>query len=340
MMRARAPLFAIVLSAFVLSAGSATAEDPFYKGKTVSMYFGATVGGAHHGYATLIGRHLGKHLPGNPNVVVKSMPGGGSRTLANYLAFKAAKDGTEFGHIDRNLLLDPMLFPERNTQVDPKRLNWIGSPSSEFMFCVTWHMSPVQTVDDLKTKKFVIPSLGADSSDLVSANLMNALLGANVHVVRGYPGGVEMNLAMERGEVDGRCAWGWNSIKATKMDWIASKQMKLLVQFSLEPHPDLKHVPTMGQLVSTQDDRDLLALMFANQKAGRPYTAPAGLPPERVAMLREGFARTLADPALQEEAKRLKLDIDLVSGADIDDIVKVIFGSRPDVVERAKKFAQ
>jgi tripartite-type tricarboxylate transporter receptor subunit TctC len=333
-------LGALALCAAVLSFGPAQASDPFYKGKTVSMYFGATVGGAHHGYATLIGRHLGKHLPGNPNVVVKSMPGGGSRTLANYLTFKAAKDGTEFGHIDRNLLLDPLLFPERNTTVDPKRLNWIGSPSAEYMLCVTWHTSQVQTVEDLKTRKYIIPSLGTDSSDIVSANLMNALLGANVHVVRGYPGGVEMNLAMERGEVDGRCAWGLNSIRSTKMDWIASKQMKFLVQFSLEPHPELKHVPTMGQLVSNQNDRELLALLFANQKAGRPYTAPAGLPPERVAMLRDGFARTLADPAFLEDARRQKLDIDLVSGGDIDDIVKVIFGARPEAVERAKKFVQ
>ena len=130
-MQARVPQGAVVLSAVFLSFGPAHASDGFYKGKTVTMYFGATVGGAHHGYATLIGRHLGKHLPGNPNVVVKSMPGGGSRALTNYLSFKAPKDGTEFGHIDRNLLLDPLLFPERNTTVDPRRLNWIGSPSAE-----------------------------------------------------------------------------------------------------------------------------------------------------------------------------------------------------------------
>ena len=339
-MRACVPLGAIVLSTIVLSFGSARASDAFYKGKTVTVYFGATVGGGHHGYATLIGRHLGKHLPGNPNVVVKSMPGGGSRTLANYLSFKAAKDGTEIGHIDRNLLLDPLLFPERNTQVDPKRLNWIGSPSAEYMVCVTWYKSPVQSVVDLKINKFIIPSLGTDSSDIISANLMNGLLGANVQVVRGFPGGVEMNLAMERGEVDGRCAWGYNAIKSTKMDWIASKEMKFLAQFSLEPHPELKHVPTMGQLVSNQNDRDLLALMFANQKSGRPYTAPAGVPPERVAILREAFARTLSDPALLDEARRMKLDIDPVSGQDIDEIVKVIFGSRPEVVERAKKYSQ
>jgi tripartite-type tricarboxylate transporter receptor subunit TctC len=331
---------AVCLVTLILSFGSAQASEDFYKGKTVSMYFGATVGGAHHGYATLIGKHLGKHLPGNPAVVVKSMPGGGSRTLANYLSFKAAKDGTEFGHIDRNLLLDPLLFPERNTTVNPRQLNWIGSPSAETMLCVTWHTSAVQSVADLKAHKFIIPSLGTDSSDIVSANLMNELLGANVHVVRGYPGGNEMNLAMERGEVDGRCAWGWNSIRSTRMDWVARKDMKLLVQFSLVPHPELKDVPTMGELVSRQNDRDLLALMFANQKAGRPYTAPAGVPAEQVAMLRQGFAQTLTDPALLAEANRLKLDIDPVSGQDIDDIVKVIFGSRPGVVERGKRFSQ
>jgi tripartite-type tricarboxylate transporter receptor subunit TctC len=339
-MRSHLPVSALILSIFVVGNVSAQASDGFYKGKTVSMYFGATVGGAHHGYATLIGKHLGKHLPGNPTVVVKSMPGGGSRTLANYLSFKAAKDGTEFGHIDRNLLLDPLLFPERNATVNPKQLNWIGSPSAETMLCVTWHTSAVQSVANLKTNKFIIPSLGTDSSDIVSANLMNELLGANVHVVRGYPGGNEMNLAMERGEVDGRCAWGWNSIRATRMDWIARKEMKLLVQFSLASHPELKQVPTMGELMSNQNDRDLLALMFANQKAGRPYTAPAGVPAAQVAMLREGFAQTLADPALLDEAKRMKLDIDLVSGQDIDDIVKVIFGSRPEVIERAKRFSQ
>jgi tripartite-type tricarboxylate transporter receptor subunit TctC len=339
-MRQRALLSSLVLSAAALSLGPAQASDGYYQGKTVTMYFGSTVGGAHHGYATLIGRHLGKHLPGNPNVVVKSMPGGGSRTLMNYLTFKAAKDGTEFGHIDRSLLLDPLLFPERNTTVDPKRLNWIGSPSAESMLCVTWHKSRVQTIADLKSNKFIIPSLGTDSSDIISANLMNMLLGASVHVVRGYPGGVEMNLAMERGEVDGRCAWGWNSIKSTRTDWIERKEMKLLLQFATSSHPDLKHVPVIGEIVSNQDDRDLLALMFANQKSGRPYAAPAGVPPAQVAMLREGFARSLADPALLDEAKRLKLDIDLVSGQDIDDIVKVIFGSRPDVVERAKKLSQ
>jgi tripartite-type tricarboxylate transporter receptor subunit TctC len=339
-MQARVLLQALVLSTAVASCGSADASDPFYKGKTVSMYFGATPGGAHHGYATLIGRHLGKHLPGNPNVVVKSMPGGGSRTLANYLAFKAAKDGTEFGHIDRNLLLDPVLYPERNTQIDVKKLNWIGSPSAESMVCVTWHASQVQTIEDLKTKKFIIPSLGSDSSDIASANLMNALLGANVHVVRGYPGGNEMNLAMERGEVDGRCAWGYNAIKSTKMDWVVNKQMKILAQFSLTPHPELKHVPAMGELVSIQNDRDLLTLMFANQKAGRPYTAPAGVPAERVAMLRDGFARALADPALLEEAKRQKLDIDGVTGRDIDDIVNTTYAARPEVIARARNISQ
>jgi len=339
-MQTLVPRGAVVLTAVFLTFGPAQASDGFYKGKTVTMYFGATVGGAHHGYATLIGRHLGKHLPGNPNVVVKSMPGGGSRALTNYLSFKASKDGTEFGHIDRNLLLDPLLFPERNTTVNPRRLNWIGSPSAESMVCVTWHKSPVQSVGDLRTNRFIIPSLGTDSSDIISANLMNELLGANVQVVRGYPGGVEMNLAMERGEVDGRCAWGYNSIKSTRMDWIKSKEMKLLIQFSLASHPELRHVPTMGELASNQNDRDLLALMFANQKSGRPYTAPVGVPPERVAMLRDGFARTLADPALLDEAKRMKLDIDPVSGQDIDEIVKTIFGSRPEVVERARKFSQ
>ena len=334
-----AALAATALATACLTSGPVNAADPFYKGKTVTAYVGASPGGANDLTIRLVVKHMAEHLDGHPLIVVKNMPGAGSRKLASYMFSVSPKDGSEIAMVDRNVFTDWLLQKDKTNLVDPRQLTWIGSPVQETLTCVSWHTSAVQGLDDLKTKPFIIGSTGASSGEVLAANELNAYIGAKVKTITGYPGGSEMNLAMQRGEADGRCGLGWGAIKASYSNWLNSGEMKILIQLSLEGHPELKDVPVLGQLAEDQSAKQALVLLLADQKVGRPIVAPTGISNVRRDELSKGLDDTLRDSAFLAEAQAQKYDIRPISGAEITKLLASLFALPPEVVERAQQVA-
>lgn len=324
----------------VLTQLSPVSADVNFAGKTVTVFAGSSAGGTNDGYARLIARHIGKQLPGKPSVIMKNMPGAGSRKFATYLTSVASKDGLEFGLLSRDLLVSPVLYPERDRQFDARKFTWVGSPTRELLTCVSWHTSPVQSLADLKSKEFVIAATGGtDSGESVAANVLNALVGAKVRSIKGYPGGTEMDLAMQRGEVHGRCGLGWGAIRANYHQAMEAKHMKVLMQLAVKGHPDLKEVPALGDLVKSED-LSVLEVLFSNQAMGRPFAAPPNLPKEITAVLRASFLAALQDPDLLAEAKKTNYDISPVAGEEIEALADKLSKLSPEVLERARALSK
>ncbi|MEA2660182.1 MAG: hypothetical protein QOF64_2997, partial [Candidatus Binatota bacterium] len=230
--------FAAAIAGLPLSTASAQTPAEFYKGKTVDFYIGYSAGGAYDLYARLISRHMGKHIPGNPQVVPKNMEGAGSQRLANWLYAAAPKDGTAIGATSRGMAFDPLLG-SKTAQYEAPKFTWIGSANDEVSVCVAWHTSGVTKWDDIMSKELPIGSTGTGDDTYQFPRFTNNALGTKFKIVTGYPGGNDVSFAMERGEVGGRCGWSWSSIKATRMGWYEDKTIHVLMQFSLAKHPDL-----------------------------------------------------------------------------------------------------
>jgi tripartite-type tricarboxylate transporter receptor subunit TctC len=329
-------LFAASAIFAALSAGAA-AQSPaeFYKGKTVDMMIGYSVGGGYDVYARLISRHLGKHIPGNPTVTPKNMEGAGSLRLANWLYNVARKDGTVIGTIGRGTGFDPLLGAKA-AQFDGNRFNWIGSANDEVSVCVVWNgRTKIAKFADLLTTPLAVGGTGAAADTDQFPRIINGVLGTQMKIVTGYPGGNDVNLAMERGEVDGRCGWSWSSVVSTRASWVKEKKINILMQLSLEKHPDLPDVPLITDLAKTDEQRALLRLVFARQALGRPYLAPPDVPADRVAALRKAFMDTMKDPAFVAEAEKAQLEITPISGEAVQKLVGEIYQTPPDIVKKA-----
>jgi tripartite-type tricarboxylate transporter receptor subunit TctC len=227
----------------------ASAETPaeFYKGKSVDLYIGYSTGGGYDLYGRLLARHLGKHIPGNPAVVAKNMDGAASLTLANWLYKTAPKDGTVLGTIGRGTALDPMLGVKGAQFVGP-RFTWIGSANNEVSVCVAWSATGIAKFEDVLDREMSVGATGASDDTMQFAKLLNAVLGSKLKIVTGYGGGNDVTVALERGEVQGRCGWSWSSLKATRPDWMAERKINVLMQLSLEKHEDLPDVPLATDL--------------------------------------------------------------------------------------------
>jgi tripartite-type tricarboxylate transporter receptor subunit TctC len=317
----------VVLGVLALISGSAAqAQAPadFYKNKTVDLYIGYSAGGAYDLYARMIARHLGKHIPGNPQVVPKNMEGAGSQRLANWLYSVAAKDGTAIGATSRGMAFDPLLG-NKTAQYDAPKFSWIGSANDEVSVCVAWHTSGASTWDDVMARELPIGSTGTGDDTYQFPKFTNNALGSKFKIITGYPGGNDVSFAMERGEVGGRCGWSWSSIKATRMNWYEQKIIHVLMQFSLAKHADLPHIPLITDLAKTDEQQQTFKLIFARQVMGRPYMAPPGVPADRAAALRKAFMDTMTDKDFLAEAERAKFEITPVSGDKVADLVAEIY---------------
>src|SRR5215468_10176636 len=326
---------AALCAAAVLWSPAAPAQGAaaVFKDKTVDIYTGYTVGGGYDLYTRLLARHIGKHLPGNPTVVPKNMEGAASVRLANWLYNVAPKDGTAFGTIGRGTALDPLLG-QPGAQFDGTRFNWIGSANDEVSVCVAWHTTGFATFDDLVKKELLIGGTGPGDDTVQFPKVLVGVLGAKLRIIAGYPGGNDAVLAMERGELQGRCGWSYSSIKAAHPDWLAQKKIAILVQFALAKHPELADVPLVIDLAKTEDQRQLLKFVFARQVMGRPYLAPPGVPPATVAALRRAFMETMADKDFLADAARGKLEITPVSGERIQELVAELYKTPPELTKR------
>ena len=323
--------------AFTLSSTSITfsgeSAADFYKRKTVELYVGFSSGGGYDTYARVLARNMERHIPGKPSIVVKNMPGAGSLVLANWLYNVAPKDGTAFGIVARGAAFDPLLGNDK-AEFDAAKFNWIGSMNDEVSVCVAWHTTGVKTLDDVMKKKLTVGGTGPSADTDQFPKILNGALGTKFDIVAGYPGGNEVNLAMERGEVQGRCGWSWSSVIATHKNWVDDKKINILLQMSTSKHPDLPNVALVMDYAKTKEQRQILNLAFARQAMGRPFVAPPGVPTERVAVLREAFMATLKDKQFLAEAQKMQLEINPVSGQKVQELVAEVYETPKPVAEK------
>jgi tripartite-type tricarboxylate transporter receptor subunit TctC len=329
----------IACAALTVSALSPAAAQDFYRGKNLQVYVGFDPGGGYDAYARVLARHIAKHIPGTPTVIVRNMPGAGSLTLLNHLYSIAPKDGTEFGHFDPTLIIAPLMDPAKN-KYDSSKLSWVGSIAKATNTCIAWEGSGLNSWNDLVTKEASFGITGQNDVLYTATAIMRNMFGAKLRTVAGYTGTNEIRLALQRGEIQGNCGFSWNSLKTTAADLISSGKLKILAQFGMEANPELPNVPSIMDMAKSQRDKDALKVIFATQEAGRPFTAPPGVPPERLAILRAGFDATMKDPDFLEDAKKAKLDIDPVGGAAVAKLIEQIYRSPPDVIAAAKAAVQ
>jgi tripartite-type tricarboxylate transporter receptor subunit TctC len=329
---------ALSFIALVLPLAASARADPvadFYRGRSVTLIIGYSVGGGYDAYGRVVARYLSRHIPGNPAVIPQNMPGAGSLRSANFLYNVAPKDGTVIGHFSRGLAMEPLIGTSA-TQFDARKFAWLGSGTDEVSICATWHTSPVKTWNDMLTLPFTVGGEGSGSDpDIFSAVVRNAF-GVKLKLVSGYPGSAEVALAIERGEIDGRCGWSWSSLKLLKPDWIANKRINIIAQLALKKSPELPDVPLILDFATTDRQRQMLKLVLSRQSMARPFAAPADLPAERKAALRKAFAETMADPEFLAEAKQRGLEVNPVSGAAIDKLVGELYQTAPEIVAEVR----
>lgn len=316
------------------AAPAAAQQQPsFYEGKNINMYIGYSAGGGYDVYARMIARHLARHVPGLAEVVPNNMPGAGSLRMTNWLYNVAPKDGSAIGAPGRGAAFEPLLVGE-GTQFDASKFNWIGSANNEVSVCVAWENSGVKTIDDAKRKELVVGGTGGSADTDQFPKVLNAVIGTKMKLVTGYPGGNDINLAMERGEVQGRCGWSWSSVVSTRANWLKEGKINVLIQLSMKKHEDLPTTPLVLDLASNQEERQILRLVFARQAMGRPYMAPPDVPADRVKLLRDAFMATMKDEQFLAEARKAQLEIDPVSGQEVQEIVKEAYATPKEIVKR------
>ncbi len=310
---------------------NAFATDDIYKGKKIRFIIGYSPGGGYDTYARLVARHLADHIPGRPIIFLENMPGAASRIAAAYVYLAAPRDGTVLATADQSLALeqalgDPLGF-------DMRRFNFIGNPNVDNNTTATWAASGVKSIEDAKQREVAVGATGGSPSFQYPV-IMNAILGTKFKVVLGYPGGADIDLAMERGEVMGRGSNSWASWKATQPEWLRDHKINILVQIGLTKAPDLPEAPLLTELMTDATDRDLVTLLSSPVEIGRPVFTTPDTPPERVAILRTAFDEMLLDPAFQVDARNQRLDVFSASGLEVQKVVQNIVASPIAVSDR------
>jgi tripartite-type tricarboxylate transporter receptor subunit TctC len=323
-----------LLALATFCAQPAAAQD-FYAGKTVSIVVGSAPGGSYDLYARLVARHIGKHIPGNPTLVVQNMPGANSRLMAGHLYNIAPKDGTTLGAPLNTLPLSQMLETQ-GAAFNAAEFNWIGAVSSPANVLVTWHTSGVKTLDEAKQKEVTVGATTAGTTQEMYPLLANNLFGTKFKVVTGYKASTEINVAMERGEVHGRGANTYLAYRFQNPDWIRDNKIHFIFQMTETRDPLMPDTPTLLEYAQTEEQKKIISLMVATETVGRPLLAPPGVPAERVALLRKALMDVVKDPEFLAEADKAKLEISPVAGEKMQELVRSLIATPKDVVEKYK----
>lgn len=335
----RAVSFMALPAMLMLSAGRAQAADQvadFYRGKTVQVLVGFGPGGGYDLYARTLARYMGRHIPGNPTMVPQNMPGAGGVKVMNYLYNVAHKDGTVIATFARGLAIEPLLGHAQGMQFDATKFGWVGSVSNEVSICAYWSTSGIKSWHDMETKPSSIGASAAGADSEIFPTVLRNLFHLPAKVVTGYSnGGADIVLGMERGEVGGRCGWSWSSLLSENKALLDNKKINIVLQLGLQKFEDLPNVPSVMDLPTTPQNKAALKLIVSRQSIARPFAAPPGLPPERLAALRAAFDATMKDPQFLAEAKRLNLEVRPVAGADVQKLIKELYATPPDVVKLA-----
>ncbi len=326
----------LALCACTLLAGKpATAQTvaEFYKGKTLNVMIGVSAGGEYDLHARIVARHIGKHIPGNPSVVPQNMTGAAGVTMTNYLYNVAAKDGTYIGMIQNGQPIAQALGTP-NIKFDVGKFQWIGSISPTVETMALWHTAGAKTLDEARAKEISIGSTGRGTITTTFPRLFNEFAGTKFKIISGYPGGNDINLAMQRGEVGGRNNT-WSSWKATKRDWLAKKEIVIIGYAGPQPK-DLTGVPNLEALAKNEDDRRIISLLISGTKLGRPLAAMPDVPADRVAALRKAFLATMNDPDFRKDTVTANIEIDPVPGETMQKVVADVLSTPKALVDRAK----
>lgn len=292
-------------------------------------------GGGFDTYARLYGRHVGRHLPGEPNVVVQNMPGAAGVVMTNHLAAQAPRDGSVIG-LAPGSIATAALFGSRGARYRAADLTWIGSLNNEVAVAVSRADAPVRTASDLFKEEWVVGGVGASDNSVIFANLLTRVLGARIRLIAGYKGSTETALAMERGETQGVAGWSYSSLITMKPDWVREKKVNILVQFTSEPHPDLPHVPTVTSLASNDQQRALLDLIFTQTGIGRVIVAPPELTRAATELHREAFRKTISDPAFKADAERGGIELNGPrDGVAVEELVRRLHTTPEDLLREA-----
>lgn len=326
------------------SAARADAVSDFYTGKDVSLTVGSAPGGGYDAATRLLARHYSKHVPGRPTIIVRNMPGAGSLNMMNNVANVAAKDGTVIGAPQNTAPLERLLHilskEGKNANFDAEKLNWIGTSSQDVYLLIAWHTAPVNSFADLLKTELVVGSSGHNTDHSITARLLNQTFGTKLKIVTGYSSAQEIMLAMERGELQGNSGRAYSSLMSGFSHLVKDKKVKLLVQMGVTPHPDLKHVPFALDLVKDEDERKVLELTFSKFQMSRPLFVAAEVPRDRVQALRRGFDAMMIDPELLADAEKSQIDIDPLSGEDVQKLVQKLFSTPLPLVEKARALLQ
>ncbi len=314
------------------------AAADFYRGKQLSLVVSTGPGGSASLYAQAVARHIGPHLPGNPNIIVQHVPGAGGLVAANAAYSIAPRDGTVIYTTSRTVPLDPLLG-NKSAHFDARKFNFIGTANVEYTTCISWHTAPVKTLQQAFEKELVVGGYG-DGVATVFPKAANKLAGTKFRVITGYQGSPQILLAMERGEIEGFCAIGWTYLKLRKPDWLRENKINILYQMAMEKHPEIPQVPAIIDYAKTPADRQVFEFLFMPQEMGRPFFAPPGVPADRVAALRAAFARTLHDAAFLAEADKMGLEVQHRGGEHVQKLVERIYASPPEIIARAKAVAE
>lgn len=304
--------------------------------KPVTIYVAGTAGGGIDLLGRAVARHLGRHIPGTPNVVAQDMPGAGGIRAANFLAESAPRDGTAIGTFAGGPVLEP-LIGARNPGYDMSQFTWIGATSKDVGLCLADARTPFRTIDDVRAHEMIVAGTGAGSETDTYPIILNAVLGTKFKLVTGYLGTKETVMAIENGEAQGRCSFALSAVKMTRPDWIADRKVNVLFQMGLTRARDLPDVPLVLDFVKDDKDRQLLTLLMSTMAISHPFMAPPGLPEARATVLRRAFDATMRDPAFMEEAKLLSLDLDPSTGEQAQDIVAKMYATPATVIARAKQ---
>ena len=308
--------------------------EEFYKGRNVSMVIGFSAGSGYDIYARLLARYMGRYIPGRPTIVAQNMPGAGSLRAAQYVAGVAPKDGSVVGTMSRSLPVEPLIG---EAKFDGRGFTWIGNIANNNSLCATWHETGIKTWLDVMTKPFVLGGQGPGSDLDNFALILKNMFGAKVKLVSGYPGGSEVNLAVERRELDGRCGWSWDSIKSTRPEWVRDKKINLLVVFALEKAPDIgPDVPLILEKAQSEEQRQVLRVHLAGQAFGRPFFAAPGIPEDRKAALRAAFDATMRDSEFVAEAEKLRLEVSPMTGAEIERVLGEVYALPKQLIDKAR----
>jgi tripartite-type tricarboxylate transporter receptor subunit TctC len=319
---------------FLLAVGPASGQSggDIFAGKPLQIIVGLGAGGGYDLWARSLARHVGKHLPGKPAVVVQNMPGAGAINAANHLYAVAPKDGTVIGIVGRDTPLAP-LRGEKAARFDATKFSWIGSPASETNVCIAYHTAAVKTYSDLLRHELVVGATGPGTGSYIYPRALNALLGTRFKLITGFSSSADEFLAIERGELEGTCE-SLDSIVARRPDWIRSGKAVVLLQGGTEPDPALKDVPFILDLARNEEEKQTIRLLYAGQGFGRPFLAPPDLPSGRLRVLRDAFNATMKDAEFIEDARRQKLALEPKDGETLAELAKTIYSTPNAIVER------